>query len=237
MKKRVRAGENPAVKRKARENARRSANREAILHAAESVLCRQGLDGASMDDVAVEAGFSKATLYRYFDNKAEMVIEILIHFLEDIDGLLREVAARPKSARDRLNDWIVSSLRFLTGKENLTRVFLLDPSFTRLLQAFVAEPNRPAPAGERDLVREIKSLRTKMSRLSIALLEEGIATGEFRRVDARAGAMYLEAVVVGFLAEKLWTDSKTDADRDIRRITDFVLRSVEPRNDDQGVAI
>lgn len=44
------------------------AKREAILTAAEAVFTTEGY-GASMDRIAVEAGVSKQTIYKHFDNK------------------------------------------------------------------------------------------------------------------------------------------------------------------------
>jgi AcrR family transcriptional regulator len=47
----------------------REAKRVQILEAASTVFNRMGYDGASMNDIAAEAGVSKPTLYVYFDNK------------------------------------------------------------------------------------------------------------------------------------------------------------------------
>ena len=119
-----------------REKRRRRENHETILHAAETVLLLKGVSSMSMDDVGAEAGFSKATLYRYFKNKAELVFEILAQFIDDFEQRLTAVVARPAPAREKLRAWVEASLRLLSEKENMTRIFLLDRSFMRLLQIF-----------------------------------------------------------------------------------------------------
>ncbi|MGB5734334.1 MAG: TetR/AcrR family transcriptional regulator [Thiohalocapsa sp.] len=51
---------------------RSSEKREAILEAASRLFLQRGLQGASMDRVAKEAGVSKQTVYAHFENKDEL---------------------------------------------------------------------------------------------------------------------------------------------------------------------
>lgn len=48
-----------------------------VLTGAQTVFMRDGFDGASVDDIAREAGVSKATLYSYFPDKRELFLEII----------------------------------------------------------------------------------------------------------------------------------------------------------------
>lgn len=47
-----------------------------VLEGARKVFLRDGFEGASVDDIAREAGVSKATLYSYFPDKRLMFIEV-----------------------------------------------------------------------------------------------------------------------------------------------------------------
>lgn len=55
------------------------ARREALLLAAMEVFQEKNFEQASMDDIAARAGSSKATLYRYFDSKESLFIELVRH--------------------------------------------------------------------------------------------------------------------------------------------------------------
>ncbi len=90
---------------------------ERILAAAEELYAEHGIDGIGMDSVAKQAGCSRATLYRYFDNKqalqfafahreARRIVEVVANHIEPIQdptdraveavlGALREVRAKP----------------------------------------------------------------------------------------------------------------------------------------------
>ncbi len=50
---------------------------EQLIDGARRVFLAQGFAGASVDDIAREAGISKATMYRYFPDKAAIFSEII----------------------------------------------------------------------------------------------------------------------------------------------------------------
>lgn len=218
-------------RRDVRERRRRQENREAILHAAEAVIQRKGLTDASMDDVAAEADFSKATLYRYFKNKAELLFEILLHFLEDMDAGLAGIRARGGSCRDRLRESILYTFRFQARKENLSRVFMTDRSFMKLMQAFVADESNLSQEAERRFVRKIRDKRRRMMESVGLLLKEGVAGGEFQNVDVPSTVLFLSAVVQGYFHEKFWLGTKPNIDRDADLLERLIWRGIgNPEN-------
>ena len=55
----------------------RELRRKRILEGALEVFHKKGLEGATMDEIANEAGFGKATLYYYFTSKEEVFCAIM----------------------------------------------------------------------------------------------------------------------------------------------------------------
>jgi len=221
--------------RAAREAQRRRENRETILRAALAVIERKGLSAASMDDVAAEAQFSKATVYKYFRSKTELIFEIMLEFLEDLDARLRSVVGRPGSAGERLRGWIACSLEILAKNDNLTRFFLLDRSFMGLLQIFVGREPGAGTEAEKKFLQKIMAKRKAMHEGSRALLREGVASGEFRPMDIEAAVMFIETAVEGYFVGKFWENSKLDLNKDSGSIEDFIfcgLRNVKGRKGD-----
>ena len=47
-----------------------------VLEGARAIFLRDGFEGAAVDDIAREAGVSKATLYSYFPDKRVMFMEV-----------------------------------------------------------------------------------------------------------------------------------------------------------------
>jgi AcrR family transcriptional regulator len=57
--------------------ARRQFTRQEILTRARRVFAARGLAGTTMEDVASAIGITRATLYKYFPSKAELVAEVI----------------------------------------------------------------------------------------------------------------------------------------------------------------
>lgn len=62
----------------------RSVHRENIVSAASALFMEKGIAATSMDDIAKAAGYSKATLYVYFDNKEEIVGILVLNSMQKL---------------------------------------------------------------------------------------------------------------------------------------------------------
>jgi AcrR family transcriptional regulator len=86
-----------------RREARKAQSRSRILEAAREIFFRDGFMVANLDDVAKKAGVAKGTLYRYFENKAELYVAVLASNGEQFERKLREVGrGADLSAPDRI---------------------------------------------------------------------------------------------------------------------------------------
>jgi len=214
-------------KRKARELERRRSNREAILHAAEAVIGRKGLSTTSMDDVAAEAGFSKATLYKYVKGKSELVFDLLIHFLEDLDDQLAQVLARPVEPEAKLLLFLREIFRYQTSKENISRAFMSDPSHIRILQAMAEDKNHPAGPAERAFLRRFISVRQGLNDRIKDFVRDSIATGAFRPVPLEAAIHFLNVVILGYQHEHFFRESEPNLEKDVLSIHGFILHGLK----------
>jgi AcrR family transcriptional regulator len=61
---------------------RRAMTREHLLEAAAVVFARDGFHGASLDDVAARAGFTKGAVYSNFKNKEDLFLALIDHRME-----------------------------------------------------------------------------------------------------------------------------------------------------------
>ena len=62
----------------------RSVHRENIVSAASALFMERGIAATSMDDIAKGAGYSKATLYVYFENKEEIVGILVLNSMKKL---------------------------------------------------------------------------------------------------------------------------------------------------------
>jgi AcrR family transcriptional regulator len=67
--------------------------RKALLEAATQLFCRRGLEGASVDEVAHAAGYTKGAFYANFKSKEELFLVMLDeHFAQELERLDRALA-------------------------------------------------------------------------------------------------------------------------------------------------
>ena len=72
----------------------------AILTSAAAVLAEQGMDKASMAQIAVQAGVSKALLYHYYPGKDALIFDIIRTHLSELDtavGLADDPSLAPRA--------------------------------------------------------------------------------------------------------------------------------------------
>jgi AcrR family transcriptional regulator len=71
-------------------------SRDQLLAAAARVFARAGYHGASMSEIAAEAGFSKGALYWSFASKDELFFALLDELDEHLSALISASASMPK---------------------------------------------------------------------------------------------------------------------------------------------
>ena len=79
----------------------KSVHRENISAAAANLFMEKGIAAATMDDIAKAAGYSKATLYVYFENKEEIVGLIVLNSMKKLCAYISEALSQEKAAKAR----------------------------------------------------------------------------------------------------------------------------------------
>lgn len=79
----------------------RSVHRGKIAAAASALFMEKGIAAASMDDIARAAGYSKATLYAYFENKEEIVGVLVRDSMKKLYGYIVSALEREECTRQR----------------------------------------------------------------------------------------------------------------------------------------
>ncbi len=97
-------------------------NQAALLRGAERVFARAGFAGATVADIATEAGVPKANLHYYYGTKRDLyravLTNILALWLTETDGIVAE--ADPRAA---LEHYIRAKMRFSREYPEASRVF------------------------------------------------------------------------------------------------------------------
>lgn len=79
----------------------RSVHRENIVSAASTLFMERGIAATSMDDIAKAAGYSKATLYVYFENKEEIVGILVLNSMKKLYDYISSALIQHKNTKAR----------------------------------------------------------------------------------------------------------------------------------------
>lgn len=154
-------------------------HRGSILAAAERLFAEKGTDRTTMDDIAREAEYSKATLYVYFQSKEEIINAILL------SGMLL-LKKKIHEAIESCSDWLQAY-----DAVCLAIIRFYDENPTTYDAAAGAMP--PVPPGEEPPkgIADILRVNREIDEELAAFLERGVAAGA---VDTRVPPM--EAVLL-----------------------------------------
>ncbi|MCZ7530712.1 MAG: TetR/AcrR family transcriptional regulator [Acidimicrobiia bacterium] len=109
---------------------------ERILESLSDCIARHGVTKTTLDDVAAEAGCSRATLYRYFPGKRTMVEALVQRRWARLNADLATACRHSESLDDALVAILVHASRTLRADGALVRVLELEPEMVLPYVAF-----------------------------------------------------------------------------------------------------
>jgi AcrR family transcriptional regulator len=78
----------------------RKQRRDSIIDTAERFFIDQGYEQTMIDKIALEAGYTKATIYNYFESKDDLFIAVVAKTYEELSRILEDSMEHPDTAYD-----------------------------------------------------------------------------------------------------------------------------------------
>ena len=175
-----------------------------ILDAALAVFAERGLAAARLEDIAKLAGVSKGTIYLYFANKEEL-------FRGVVRSTVIEIIERGEEAFEQHRDPMRALDLWMEGHWSWIRSSTF-PAIYRLVNSEL----RDFPDLAAFYATEVVG---RAQRLVCEILERGMETGVFRRMDATVAARMLSAL---FVTHGTWYHQKNSF-KSVANIPDGVL--------------
>jgi AcrR family transcriptional regulator len=110
--------------------------RERIVAAAERCIDRHGIRKTTMDDVACEVGLSRPSVYRYFADRDDLLIELITRHARALLVRARKSVSRQSSLPDQIVETVLYTADH-ARRDPMTR-HILDPDGTSLGKRMVA---------------------------------------------------------------------------------------------------
>lgn len=149
---------------------------QGILDAAAAVFMRLGFAATSLDDISDQYGATKGTLYYHFRSKTALFFAVQRRAMEMTRDAIAPPARAAAPAAERLYEMALAHTLLMMEHLDYLRV---------AAQGLEMQLGGRTTEEERTEMKRIVALRDRNERLYVKVMEEGIAGGELRPVDAR----------------------------------------------------
>lgn len=160
-----------------------------ILAAASACFARKGYHRTTMDEIVIESGLSKGTLYWYYKSKQDLFIAMFESWAEvTMGGMMSLAHDATQSAADRIRALMTWSMEAFEDEPEI--VTLMMEAFTTL-------------RGNINVYEQLTKVYTPFMDLLADIIEDGVHRGEFHPVKARPLAEALGAALDGIAIQAL----------------------------------
>ena len=142
--------------------------KEQILSAASRLFIEKGFSASRIDDISAMSGYSRRTIYAYFESKEDILDHITVKGLSALLGDIRSAAASDRDITGRWLDICGTMLRYKAKY----------PTSDRAVEA-----SSPDKLTEKELSparKEILRLGSEINDLLAGFIRDGISSGEVR---------------------------------------------------------
>ncbi|MDG5816141.1 TetR/AcrR family transcriptional regulator [Chitinispirillales bacterium ANBcel5] len=202
-----------------------SMKRDLIMDAALKVITRDGYQGAKLEDIAREAGFSKASLYHYFPDREALVLKLIIREQNRIIDTCKEILLKNEPVTVVLKDFLNLFLEKIAEKVRFFRAFG-DFSGSGLLQfADMAQKHK-------DLFSEVEAKKDEIQTMMIDFVRDSQNQGQIdSTLDPKTFSVYMLSMIHGILFENWQTEGEqVDLESEAEKLFKFLSPWVTDKN-------
>jgi AcrR family transcriptional regulator len=162
--------------------------RARILDAAAAGFAEQGYDGTSVAEICQRAGVSKGAFYHHFSSKQTLFLELLERWLDVVDSQLEEMRTAETTVPEQL----------LAMTDMIRQVFRAAEDQLPVFLEFWARATHD-PATWEATIAPYRRYR----RIFAGTIENGMAEGTLRPVDADTAARVVVSLAIGVVVQGL----------------------------------
>ena len=188
-------------------------NRAAILQSARELIAQGGLKDAQIQPIAERAGVSSGLVYRYFENKSQVLIEVLsaaiLYEIEILDSIAKRTDL---TAHEKLHKAVTTFVKRALNSPQLAYSLMFEPI---------------DPSVEHERFRSKQLLKQSIKEI----LAEGKVNGEFGFEDLNTAALCVVGTMTFVVIEPLNPSRNMLFDQNykdyfVKQIADFCLNAV-----------
>ena len=188
-------------------------NREAILQSARELIAQGGIKDAQIQVIAERAGVSSGLVYRYFDNKSQVLIEVLSEAIQHEVKILNHIAESELSSKQKLDKAVTTFVKRAMNSPQLAYSLMFEPVDTEL---------------EHERFRSKQLIKQSIKEI----LAAGKINGEFGFEDLNTAALCVVGAMTFVVIEPLNPSRNVMFDQNykdyfVKQIAEFCVNAVQ----------
>ena len=190
-------------------------NRKSILSSARKLISEGGFKDAQIQTIAEQAGVSSGLVYRYFDNKSQVLIEVLSEAINTELLVIDAITESDLTAEQKLHKAVTTFVKRALNSPQLAYSLMFEP-----VDSLVEH--------ERFRVKQL------IKQSVIKILADGKASGEFDLEDLNTTALCVVGAMTYVVVEPLDPAQNTKFDQQhkdyfSKQIADFCVDAVRKK--------
>ena len=183
--------------------------KELILNSALKLFASIGYNHTTVDNIASVAHIGKGTIYLYYDNKLQILLEVFKRGLTKLDQTLKDIHSSSGNL-DHFSQLVYSYFNFIEENPELFKVLMKEQD---QINGWETEA----------LVKELKSFKRKISQKFVQEMRQLITAGALPPKEPECYAIALNELVTHFSFDWLFGESnQTVTDKTAMALTVFL---------------
>lgn len=189
-------------------------NRQAILQAARELIAQGGIKDAQIQAIAERAGVSSGLVYRYFDNKSQVLIEVLSEAIQLEVKILNYIAESDElTSKQKLDKAVTTFVKRAMNSPQLAYSLMFEPVDAEL---------------EHERFRSKQMIKQSMKEI----LAAGKINGEFGFEDLNTAALCVVGAMTFVVIEPLNPSRNVMFEQNykdyfVKQIAEFCVNAVQ----------
>jgi AcrR family transcriptional regulator len=150
------------------------------------------------------------------------------HNFDDIRDRVAGIVDGPGTAGEKLGQVVRIVLESGEDMKHVNRVLWMDKAVLKLMRVFSPLPGKAgaAPPADRKIMAVLRQKRQALIDLGARIFEDGVASGEFRPMDTRTAADFLESVLQGYMHMRFWQGDAPLPPAAAEGLTRFIIEGI-----------
>jgi len=207
----------------ARQEAVNSLKQNLIMDAALKIVSRDGYFAAKLEDIAEEAGFSKASIYHYFPDKEALFLNLIIREQQSAFECCVDIVKRDLPFLETLREIIYVTSKKITANAKMSG-FADESSIHLMVPAFVNMLTK-----HEDLLKDAHKSKFEFANLLSEVVDKGKRSGALlTSLDSGTVSSFVRAIIHTVIMDVCQNVQNEVKDYDMDKTIDGILALLNP---------